>query len=93
VTFVALLDHPCTNFSGGMGYVAPQQFSDGSRFIILVAVDSDYNLLLIARVKEELHAGLDTGLIRALRAVHPQHPGEVVPVANTGARALRTTSV
>jgi RND superfamily putative drug exporter len=29
-------------------------------------VGSDYNLLLIARVKEELHAGLNTGLIRAL---------------------------
>jgi putative drug exporter of the RND superfamily len=35
-------------------------------FIILVAVGSDYNLLLIARVKEETHAGLNTGLIRAL---------------------------
>ncbi len=35
-------------------------------FIILVAVGSDYNLLLIIRVKEELHAGLHTGLIRAL---------------------------
>jgi RND superfamily putative drug exporter len=35
-------------------------------FIILVAVGSDYNLLLIARVKEEVHAGIDTGLIRAL---------------------------
>jgi RND superfamily putative drug exporter len=35
-------------------------------FIILVAVGSDYNLLLIARVKEELHAGLNTGLIRSL---------------------------
>jgi transport protein len=35
-------------------------------FIILVAVGSDYNLLLIARVKEEIHAGLHTGLIRAL---------------------------
>src|SRR6195952_4783601 len=35
-------------------------------FIILVAVGSDYNLLLIARVKEELAAGLHTGLIRAL---------------------------
>src|SRR6201988_950715 len=35
-------------------------------FIILVAVGSDYNLLLIARVKEETHAGLSTGLIRAL---------------------------
>lgn len=35
-------------------------------FIILVAVGSDYNLLLIARVKEETGAGLNTGLIRAL---------------------------
>ncbi|GFG71352.1 MMPL/RND family transporter [Mycolicibacter senuensis] len=35
-------------------------------FIILVAVGSDYNLLLIARLKEELGAGLNTGLIRAL---------------------------
>jgi RND superfamily putative drug exporter len=35
-------------------------------FIILVAVGSDYNLLLINRVKEEIHAGLHTGLIRAL---------------------------
>ena len=35
-------------------------------FIILVAVGSDYNLLLIGRVKEEIHAGLHTGLIRAL---------------------------
>jgi len=35
-------------------------------FIILVAVGSDYNLLLISRVKEELGAGIHTGLIRAL---------------------------
>jgi RND superfamily putative drug exporter len=35
-------------------------------FIILVAVGSDYNLLLIVRVKEEIHAGIHTGLIRAL---------------------------
>jgi putative drug exporter of the RND superfamily len=35
-------------------------------FIILVAVGSDYNLLLIAPVKEETKAGLNTGLIRAL---------------------------
>ncbi len=35
-------------------------------FIILVAVGSDYNLLLILRVQDELHAGLNTGLIRAL---------------------------
>jgi putative drug exporter of the RND superfamily len=35
-------------------------------FIILVAVGSDYNLLLTSRLKEESHAGLNTGLIRAL---------------------------
>ncbi len=35
-------------------------------FIVLVAVGSDYNLLLVARLKEEVHAGLNTGLIRAL---------------------------
>jgi putative drug exporter of the RND superfamily len=35
-------------------------------FIILVAVGSDYNLLLVVRVREEIHAGLYTGLIRAL---------------------------
>jgi RND superfamily putative drug exporter len=35
-------------------------------FIILVAVGSDYNLLLIVRVRDEIHAGLHTGLIRAL---------------------------
>ncbi|MCA2303705.1 RND family transporter [Mycobacterium intracellulare] len=35
-------------------------------FIILVAIGSDYNLLLINRVKEELHGGIHTGLIRAL---------------------------
>jgi putative drug exporter of the RND superfamily len=35
-------------------------------FIILVAVGSDYNLLLILRVKDEIHAGINTGLIRAL---------------------------
>ena len=34
--------------------------------IILLAVGSDYNLLLVARMKEELPAGLDTGLIRAM---------------------------
>jgi putative drug exporter of the RND superfamily len=35
-------------------------------FIILVAVGSDYNLLLINGVKEEIHVGLHTGRIRAL---------------------------
>jgi RND superfamily putative drug exporter len=34
--------------------------------IILLAVGSDYNLLLIARFKEEIHAGLKTGIIRAM---------------------------
>jgi RND superfamily putative drug exporter len=34
--------------------------------IILLAVGSDYNLLLVARMKEELAAGLNTGLIRAM---------------------------
>ncbi|GKT31992.1 Probable transport protein MmpL4, partial [Aduncisulcus paluster] len=34
--------------------------------IILLAVGSDYNLLLIARFKEELHGGLKTGFIRAM---------------------------
>ena len=34
--------------------------------IILLAVGSDYNLLLVARMKEEIHAGLNTGLIRAM---------------------------
>jgi RND superfamily putative drug exporter len=34
--------------------------------IILLAVGSDYNLLLVARFKEELGAGLKTGIIRAM---------------------------
>ena len=34
--------------------------------IILLAVGADYNLLLVARIKEEIHAGLNTGLIRAM---------------------------
>ena len=34
--------------------------------IILLAVGSDYNLLLVARIKEELPAGIDTGIIRAM---------------------------
>ena len=33
--------------------------------ILLLAVGSDYNLLLISRFKEEIHAGLNTGIIRA----------------------------
>ena len=34
--------------------------------IILLAVASDYNLLLVARFKEEIGAGLKTGIIRAM---------------------------
>jgi putative drug exporter of the RND superfamily len=34
--------------------------------IILLAVGADYNLLLVARLKEEIHAGLNTGIIRAM---------------------------
>jgi putative drug exporter of the RND superfamily len=34
--------------------------------IILLAVGSDYNLLLVSRFKEELHAGINTGIIRSM---------------------------
>ncbi|BBZ03641.1 membrane protein [Mycolicibacterium chitae] len=34
--------------------------------IVLLAVGADYNLLLVARMKEEIHAGLNTGIIRAM---------------------------
>jgi putative drug exporter of the RND superfamily len=34
--------------------------------IILLAVGSDYNLLLVSRMKEELSAGINTGIIRAM---------------------------
>ncbi|BBZ74292.1 RND family transporter [Mycobacterium paraseoulense] len=34
--------------------------------ILLLAVGSDYNLLLISRFKEEIHAGVNTGIIRAM---------------------------
>ncbi|WP_344383608.1 MMPL family transporter, partial [Mycolicibacterium diernhoferi] len=34
--------------------------------IVLLAVGADYNLLLVARLKEEIHAGLNTGIIRAM---------------------------
>jgi RND superfamily putative drug exporter len=34
--------------------------------IILLAVGADYNLLLVARLKEEIHAGINTGIIRAM---------------------------
>ncbi|SLF47830.1 Putative membrane protein, MmpL family [Mycobacteroides abscessus subsp. abscessus] len=45
-------------------------------FIILVAVGSDYNLLLITRYLEESGAGLNTGLIRAVT-----NSGKVVTTA------------
>jgi putative drug exporter of the RND superfamily len=34
--------------------------------LLLLAVGSDYNLLLISRFKEEIHAGLKTGIIRSM---------------------------
>lgn len=34
--------------------------------IVLLAVGSDYNLLLVSRMKEEIGAGINTGLIRAM---------------------------
>jgi RND superfamily putative drug exporter len=34
--------------------------------IILLAVGSDYNLLLVLRMKEEIAAGINTGIIRAM---------------------------
>jgi putative drug exporter of the RND superfamily len=34
--------------------------------IILLAVGSDYNLLLVSRFKEEIHGGLKTGIIRSM---------------------------
>jgi len=44
--------------------------------IILLAVGSDYNLLLVARLKEEIPAGLNTGIIRGMGAT-----GRVVTAA------------
>jgi putative drug exporter of the RND superfamily len=34
--------------------------------IILLAVGSDYNLLLVSRIRVEIHAGLKTGMIRSM---------------------------
>ncbi|MUL63027.1 hypothetical protein BOO86_01010 [Mycobacterium sp. CBMA 234] len=34
--------------------------------ILLLAVGADYNLLLVSRFKEEMHAGLNTGIIRSM---------------------------
>lgn len=38
----------------------------GLSVIILLAVGSDYNLLLVSRFKEEIHAGIKTGIIRSM---------------------------
>lgn len=45
-------------------------------FTVLVAVGSDYNLLLISRVKDEIRAGINTGIIRSVA-----HTGGVVTTA------------
>ena len=34
--------------------------------IVLLAVGADYNLLLVSRMKEEIGAGLNTGIIRSM---------------------------
>jgi putative drug exporter of the RND superfamily len=34
--------------------------------IIMLAVGSDYNLLLVSRMQEEIHTGLKTGIIRSM---------------------------
>jgi RND superfamily putative drug exporter len=39
--------------------------------VILLAVGSDYNLLVVARLREEIHAGLNTGIIRGMGATGP----------------------
>jgi hypothetical protein len=44
--------------------------------ILLLAVGSDYNLLLVSRFKEEIHAGINTGIIRSMAG-----SGSVVTVA------------
>ncbi|MGV0806387.1 MMPL/RND family transporter [Mycolicibacterium setense] len=44
--------------------------------VILLAVGSDYNLLVVSRLREEIHAGLNTGIIRAVGAT-----GRVVTAA------------
>jgi RND superfamily putative drug exporter len=44
--------------------------------VILLAVGSDYNLLVVSRLKEEIHAGLKTGIIRGMGAT-----GRVVTAA------------
>ena len=49
--------------------------------IILLAVGSDYNLLLVSRFKEEIGAGINTGIIRSMAGT-----GAVVTSARLGVR-------
>ena len=49
--------------------------------IILLAVGSDYNLLLVSRIKEEIAAGINTGIIRAMGGT-----GKVVTIGRAGVR-------
>jgi len=44
--------------------------------IVMLAVGSDYNLMLVSRMKEEIGAGIDTGIIRAMAGT-----GKVVTTA------------
>ncbi|MCB0928021.1 MAG: RND family transporter [Mycobacterium sp.] len=44
--------------------------------IVLLAVGSDYNLMLVSRMKDEVAAGIDTGIIRAMAGT-----GKVVTAA------------
>ncbi|MBO0884022.1 MAG: MMPL family transporter, partial [Mycobacterium sp.] len=62
--------------AGGLSVLVWQEFAElGVQWIvlplsavILLAVGSDYNLLLVSRLKEEIHAGLNTGIIRGVGA-------------------------
>ena len=49
--------------------------------IVLLAVGSDYNLLLVSRMKEEIGAGINTGIIRAMGGT-----GKVVTNGRAGVR-------
>jgi uncharacterized membrane protein YdfJ with MMPL/SSD domain len=40
--------------------------TSSSRGATMLAVGSDYNLLLVSRFQEEIHAGLKTGIIRSM---------------------------
>ena len=50
--------------------------------IILLAVGSDYNLLLVSRFKEEIGAGINTGIIRSMGST-----GSVVTAAGLVSRS------